>query len=217
MSKILKEGKSYTFSDYFDLNCSTKELIKEFGYGYHLEELVLPRSDRSFPSLALLKESYIKKLPLISLNSETAKREFYVATFLFAILDYLPIEINVEYALDGGDNLRGVVEYFLQFQHTSPNNVPNNVIVIEAKRGDLDRGFTQLAIELIALEKVLDTKNPFLYGIVTLGDIWQFGILERDRHLIKKDLNAYPLISSLETLCAILIGILDPLEKSGLN
>ena len=77
-------------------------------------------------------------------------------------------------------------------------------------KGDLDRGFTQLAIERIALDKVFDQTNALLYGIVTLGDVWQFGVLDRNFHLIKKDLNAYPLLSSLETLCSILIGILDP-------
>jgi hypothetical protein len=31
MSTILKEDKKYTFSDYFELNNPTKEIIEEFG------------------------------------------------------------------------------------------------------------------------------------------------------------------------------------------
>ncbi|MFZ4665645.1 MAG: hypothetical protein ACOYME_04395 [Prochlorotrichaceae cyanobacterium] len=209
MSKILKEGKSYTFSDYFDFNYPIDEILSEFGYHFVLEALELPQSQGDFSALSNLRESYTKKLPFISLNSEAAKREFYIAPFLLGILDYCSMEIKVEYPLDGGENLSGYVDYLLQLRHENMTHF-SNLIIIEAKKGDLEKGFTQLAIELIALDKILEPSHSLLYGAITLGDIWRFGILERDRHLIKKDLNAYPLLANLETLCSILIGILDP-------
>jgi len=48
-----------------------------------------------------------------------------------------------------------------------------NLLVIEAKNDDLTRGFTQLAVELIALAEV--EENNILYGAVTIGDVWRFG------------------------------------------
>ena len=211
MGHILKPGKKYTFSDYFELNYPTKEVLEEFGYAYCFEQLCLPQSARVIAPLAALREMYIRKLPHISLTSEAAKREFYVAPLLLELLNYLSFEINVEYPLDAGENLSGNIDYFM----TSANNM----VILEAKKGDMEKGFTQLAVELIALDKYLETPQPDLYGAVTLGDVWRFGILERATHRLKKDMNAYTLLSDLEQIVSILIGILQlatPPEKDSL-
>ncbi|RKZ74232.1 MAG: hypothetical protein DRR19_30280 [Candidatus Parabeggiatoa sp. nov. 1] len=201
MGKILKAGKKYTFSDYFELNNPTREIIEEFGYKYNFEELVLPKTSKAINHLDRLRQTYIKKLPLISLTSETAKRQFYISPLLLELLEYIRAEINVEYPLDAGENLSGNIDYLLKFT--------NNFIIIEAKKGDLEKGFNQLAVELIALDRVIETKQETLYGAVTLGDVWIFGALERQSKLLKKDMNAYTILSDLENLILILIGILE--------
>ncbi len=38
---IFKEGKKYTFSDYFDLNYPTEEIVEELGYSFSLEVITL--------------------------------------------------------------------------------------------------------------------------------------------------------------------------------
>ncbi len=201
MGKILKEGKVYTFSDYFNLNHPTKEIIAEFGYHYSFAALDLPKSLKALNSLDRLRETYIKKLPCISLTSEAAKREFYISPLLLEILDYIQIDINVEYPLDAGENLSGTLDYFLK-------NI-NSFVIIEAKKGDLEKGFNQLAIELIALDKTLETPQQILYGVVTLGDIWRFGALERNEKRLQKDMNMYRLPADLEELFLVLLGILE--------
>ncbi|MCP4399353.1 MAG: hypothetical protein GY801_18875, partial [bacterium] len=42
---IFKEGKKYTFSDYFDLNYPTEEIVEELGYSFSLEVITLPESE----------------------------------------------------------------------------------------------------------------------------------------------------------------------------
>lgn len=204
MSKILKEGKAYTFSDYFNLNHPTKEIIAEFDYLYSFAALELPKSSKLLNSLDRLRDTYIKKLPFISLTSEAAKREFYIAPLLLEILDYIQIDINVEYPLEAGENLNGTLDYLLK-------NI-NSFVIIEAKKGDLEKGFNQLAIELIALDKTLEIPQQHLYGVVTLGDIWRFGVLERNEKKLQKDMNVYRLPADLEELFLVLLGIL---EKTG--
>ncbi|MDM8527165.1 hypothetical protein QUF58_03035 [Anaerolineales bacterium HSG24] len=201
METILKSGKKYTFSDYFEMNHPTKEIVAEFGYTYRFEELTLPQAIRSLAGVARLRESYKKKLPLISLNSEVARREFYIAPLLLELLEYVQAEINVEYPLDAGENLSGTIDYLLSFT--------NRMVIIEAKKGDLERGFNQLAVELIALDKTIDSDQTRLYGAVTLGDVWRFGLLERESRLLKKDMNAYTLLSDLEQVLTILLGMLE--------
>lgn len=198
---ILRKDKKYTFSDYFDLNCSTREIVAEFGYRYAFEKLTLPRTSREIGPLDRLENTYIRKLPLIALESEAARREFYISPLLLEMLDYIEANIDVEYPLDGGENLNGAVDYFIK--------ASNNILIIDAKKGDMEKGFNQLAVELIALDKYDDSGAEVLYGAVTLGDIWRFGCLEREGKWLKKDMNAYVLLSELNVLFSILIGILE--------
>ena len=100
MSKILKEGKKYTFSDYFKLNNPTREIVEEFGYTYIFEQLTLPKSSKEISLLNELRHTYTEKLPLISLTSKAAKREFYISPLLLELLNHIRTEIHVEYPLD---------------------------------------------------------------------------------------------------------------------
>ncbi|OQY58196.1 MAG: hypothetical protein B6245_13115 [Desulfobacteraceae bacterium 4572_88] len=202
---VLNKGKKYTFSDYFELNNPTKEILREFGYEYDFKELNLPETKMEIRSLEKLRNTYVRKLPFISLNSETAKREFYISPLLLEILDYLNAEINVEYPLDAGENLSGTIDYLIKYS--------SNILIVEAKKGDLEKGFNQLAIELIAMDKYEESPPRILYGAVTLGDIWRFGILLREEKQLKKDMNAYVIPSDLERLLAILLGILETQES----
>jgi len=201
MGSIFKPGKKYSFSDYFELNQPTKEIIAEFGYEYHFEPLTLPEANREVSLRERLRDMYLKKLPLISLTSEAAKREFYIAPLLLELLDYTRAEIDVEYPLDAGENLSGNIDYLLKFMQ--------QMVIIEAKKGDLERGFNQLAVELIALDKVSPATPHALYGAVTLGDVWRFGMLDREAKTLKKDMHVYTLLADVEKILSTLIGILE--------
>jgi len=89
---IFKKDKKYTFSDYFELNNPTKEILEEFGYRYGFEELSLPKTGQEIKSLENLRRTYLKKLPHISLNSEIAKREFYISPLLLEMVRHVFLE-----------------------------------------------------------------------------------------------------------------------------
>ncbi len=82
-------------------------------------------------------------------------------------------------------------------------------MVLEAKQSDIRRGFTQLAVELIALEKSVDNETAILYGAVTNGDDWKFGTLNRENQLISEDIKLYRVPEGLEELVRVLVGILS--------
>ncbi|USR89540.1 hypothetical protein NEA10_11645 [Phormidium yuhuli AB48] len=46
------------------------------------------------------------------------------------------------------------------------------------------------------------------YGVVSTGDIWQFGRLNCQQHQVEQDLNLYRVPADLEQLFPILIAIL---------
>ncbi len=198
---ILEQNKSYTFSDYFKLTCPTRDILSELGYHFKSEQLILPEKVISNPHFESLKNLYYKKLPHISLNSEIAKREFLISPLLISLLDYIDIEIDVEYSIYINEQLKGTIDYLLKSA--------TNLIVIEAKNSDLDKGFTQLAIELIAMDNYLENTQPLIYGAVSMGDMWRFGMLDRATKTISKDIDAFLVPSHIEKLFAVLLGILE--------
>ncbi len=88
-----------------------------------------------------------------------------------------------------------------------------DLLVIEAKRDNLENGFTQLAVELIALDQWTNSDTPILYGSVTTGNDWRFGEFHRQQRQIIQDFKLYRVPEELEILIGILIGLLS--KESG--
>jgi hypothetical protein len=199
---IFKKNKKYTFSDYFEMNHPTKEIAAEFGYSFAFEVIQLPKySDYDKDFVKTLQETYYTILPKINLNSEMAKREFLVAPLLLEIARTSDITINIEYSLNVNDKLSGLLDYFLVTNQ--------DLIIIEAKKKDIDNGFNQLVAELIALDKLEDNENiEYIYGAVTLGDIWKFGILDRKNKHIIKNIHSHTIPEDTGEVFSTLMGIL---------
>ncbi len=197
--KILQEDQSYTFSSYFDLPYETDDILREFDYSFIKTELSLPQTDRTVvDELLLIKEKIRRVLPLISLSSETARRETLVAPILLEIIAICNCQLKIEYPLRVSDRLKGTLDYLLQSRH--------DLLVIEAKKDDLTKGFTQLAVELIALSEITD--QDIFYGAVTTGNLWQFGKLDKIEKTIYQDLNLFKIPNDLLDLGKVLLGIL---------
>ncbi|AOY80237.1 hypothetical protein BJP36_10205 [Moorena producens JHB] len=200
---IFKENRKYTFSDYFAMTNPTEEIVGEFGYSFAIEVIDLPKSTNyDLDIIQQLNHTYYTIIPKISLTSEIAKREFLIAPLILEIAKLLPVKVNVEYPLDINDQLGGALDYLLK--------TSQNLIIIEAKKKDIDGGFNQLAAELIALDKYEESESiEVLYGAVTLGDIWKFGTLERKRKHIAKTIQSQTIPRDTEEIFSILIGILS--------
>jgi hypothetical protein len=87
-------------------------------------------------------------------------------------------------------------------------HIIHSLVVVEAKRDDLTRGFTQLAVEMIALS-MLEESPSLLYGAVTIGNLWIFGTLETAHRTITQDIGLYTLPDDLHDLVRTLVGILE--------
>lgn len=138
--KILQEGVSYTFRSYFELPNDTDEVLAEFGYRFERQRLQLPKTTREIEHLLELQQQLEETIPYVTLSSETAKREILIAPVLTRVAVMCRRLLRIEYPLKVNDQLQGNLDYFIQSGR--------GLIVIEAKRDDLTRGFTQLAVEL---------------------------------------------------------------------
>ncbi len=201
-NNIISENSSYSFSDYFKLVDYRDEIIEYFGYSFHLSNYKFPEINNESIQLEILKKNIEKNINYVGINSDIAKREFMIAPILMNLIDYTHPKIKVEFPLNFNQQLRGTLDYYLQSK--------NNLLIIEAKNSDLERGFMQLAVELIALDKWNDEEpETKIYGAVSTGNIWQFSILDRKTKIITQDLNLYRIPTDLTELFSILVSILD--------
>ncbi|NEZ55601.1 hypothetical protein [Adonisia turfae] len=199
MPKLLDKDASYTFRSYFELPYDTDEVLAEFGYSYTQKRLSLPKTDKTLSGLDQLKTQIEETLPYVQLTSESAKREVLVAPVLTRVATLCHQVLRFEYSLKVSNWLQGNLDYLIRAQH--------QVIVVEAKRDDLTRGFTQLAVEMIALAMVDDAPST-IYGAVTMGNLWIFGVLDQQKKLITQDIGGYQVPDDVEDLVRVLVGIL---------
>jgi len=207
VKSIFTEGKKYTFSDYFELGNPTDEIINALGYSFFTQPLDLPRKNNISPELInRLSTVYYSILPKISVNSEIAKREVMIAPVLHAVIQYINARLNIEYSVSINDKLSGTIDYLFRSSQ--------ELIVIEAKKGDLDRGFNQLAAEMIAMDLYEEEQTDLtrVYGAITIGEVWRFAVLEREKKHLIKDIHTFRFPEDLHDLLSILSGMLEKEE-----
>lgn len=197
--RILQEGQSYTFRSYFEMPYEADEILAELGYTLLKTRLELPRTSRQLERLEELRLRIDDSLPLVSLSSETARRETLVAPVLLEVARYCQCQVRIEYPLSVNNWLKGNLDYFLKRN--------TGLLVVEARNDDLTRGFTQFAAELIAISEV--EEGDVFYGAVTIGDVWRFGRLEKTTQKIFQDVSLYRIPDDLEDLMKLLVGILE--------
>ncbi|NEQ97881.1 MAG: hypothetical protein F6K30_14370 [Cyanothece sp. SIO2G6] len=207
---IIQADQSYTFTDYFRLNFAPSDILGYFGVTLHKQFLTLPQHPADLDRVADLQQRIESSLPRLSLTSEMARREFLIAPVLMELLHHTDAMLNVEYPVSVSNLLKGTLDYFLRWRNTTPMGVSSqNFLVIAARNEDLERGFVQLAVELIALDQWIETDQPILWGAVSTGTIWQFGRCDRVQRQVTQALTLYRVPTDLVDLMRILVGIVS--------
>ncbi|MBD2301466.1 hypothetical protein [Nostoc sp. FACHB-190] len=197
---LLDPNRSYTFSNYFELGFAVDDLVTEFGYTFERKFLNLPQYSGTLDRVAELKQRLEEILPYIDLENEATRREILIAPVVIELIHYSHAKLKIEYNIKVNNQLQGNLDYYLRNQ--------SNVIVIEAKQADINKGFTQLATEMIALDRWLDSNQTEILGAVTTGNIWQFGILYRKPQIIEQAINLYRVTEELEVIIRIMLAAL---------
>ena len=197
--KILQEGTSYTFQSYCEMTAEPEDILADLGYKLLTARLVLPRTRLVLSWEAELQARLERSLLVVTLTSETARRETLVAPILLEVAHHCHAQLRIEYPLSVSDWLKGNLDYLMRSTQS--------MVVIEAKKDDLTRGFTQLAAELIALAQSQSLAS--VYGAVTIGDAWRFGYLDAVNKTITQDIALYRIPDDLPQVMGTLVGILE--------
>jgi hypothetical protein len=194
---LLDPNRSYTFSNYYELGFPVDDLVAEFGYSFERKFLDLPQYSGTLDRLIDLKQRIEEVLPYVDLENEATRREMLIAPIVTDLIHYSRAKLRIEYTIKVDNRLQGNLDYYLRSN--------TNLIVIEAKHADINKGFTQLATEMIALDKLTDSAQTEILGAVTTGNVWQFGILYRQTQNIEQAINLYRVTEELEAVVRILL------------
>ena len=78
------------------------------------------------------------------------------------------------------EKLSGTPDYIIASRSELGKNVLGLplVLVVEAKQNDFTKGWGQCLAELVAAQKLNEQPSKSVYGIVTDGELWQFGYVQ---------------------------------------
>jgi hypothetical protein len=196
--RILDPNESYTFAKYFELPFSPKDILSDLDCQLVRTSLDLPQSLLPPERIEALQTQIEQRLKVVSSRSELARRETLITPILFDVCIHAQIQLNIEYPVRVSNWLKGTLDYYLD---------DLGILIVEAKQSDLDHGFLQLAVEMIAIDQWTSNPRPTLYGAVTNGEDWKFATFDRQSRQVTEDRKLYRVPEELAILTQILAAI----------
>jgi hypothetical protein len=115
------------------------------------------------------------------LGTEKARSEFIIAPLLFELRELLDRQVGLftgaDFTIDASSGLNGVCDFLLTRSSSEVSIKAPVVVLIEAKKGELNSGWGQCMAEMIAAQRFNQADGqdiPSIYGSVTTGTQWQF-------------------------------------------
>lgn len=115
------------------------------------------------------------------LGTEKARSEFIIAPLLFELRELLDRQVGlfsgVDFTIDIPSGLNGVCDFLLTRSSSEVSIKAPVVVLIEAKKGELNGGWGQCIAEMVAAQRFNQADGqdiPCIYGSVTTGTQWQF-------------------------------------------
>jgi hypothetical protein len=123
-----------------------------------------------------------KSAPLAAtVGTEKVRSELIIAPLLFEFRELLDRQVSLfsgtDFSIDLESGLTGVCDFLLTRSTSEVMIEAPAIIIIEAKKGELNGGWGQCAAEMVAAQKFNAASRhevPTIYGSVTTGTCWQF-------------------------------------------
>jgi hypothetical protein len=158
------------------------------------------RDEALFPAIGTIEPSdwlryALDKGKSLAVTSEKARSEFIVAPVLTACREILQEKIHIfsGVALNAAPErgLKGECDFILARTSSAYSLQGPLMVIVEAKKHDLDVGLAQCAAQLVGA-RIYNEKDgrptPVVYGCVTDGERWQFLKLEGQELILQPQL-----------------------------
>jgi hypothetical protein len=169
------------------------QVQQEFSIRAQRQDFIL--AEEVQPSENFLREFEFTVASFAVFRSESARTEAIIFPILREVYKSYSDRVSlwIQEPLEYDARLKGTPDYLVA--NKSPLGVTvftkPLLAVVEAKKNDFEYGWGQCLAELVAVQKLNGEEHLIVYGIVTDGEFWQFGKLEKD--LFTQNALSYPL------------------------
>ena len=175
-----------------------RKVKQTFGINTIEDQKFLPEI-QPIAASATLTDFLAESLPLaIATGSEKARSELIISPVLLEVRKILKRKISLfsgtDFTVDSALGLNGVCDFVLSRSTEQLEVEAPAVMIVEAKKSDLNPGIGQCIAEMIAAQKFNEINNqpiPTIYGSVTNGTVWRF--LQLTEQTVTIDFTDYPL------------------------
>jgi hypothetical protein len=159
---------------------------------------IFPALEPIVPSQTLV-DILLETLPLaVASPSEKAKSELLISPILVEVRRYLKRQVSLfsgqDFTVDASLGLSGVCDFLLSQSAEQLEIEAPVVVMVEAKKADLNTGMGQCMAEMVAAQRfnqAAEQPVETVYGCVSSGILWRFLKLEQQQMTI--DLKDYGL------------------------
>jgi len=166
------------FSDFKNIG----EVQKKYNIKYKEEVFIKAREIQ--PSEHFVKDFGFYKENLDVFSSEASRSEVIISPILREVYKqyYTKYSFWIQKSISCDDILCGTPDYIFSEKSELGKTVLEKpiIIIVEAKRNDFEQGWGQCLAELVASQRINDDSERPVYGVVTDGNLWQFGKLKKD-------------------------------------
>jgi hypothetical protein len=187
---------------------SLADVLRHYRISYLKQGFEITKSTKASDSL---KEEIRFNMEEIAYDvSEAALCEFIINPVLRAAwkpyTDVLAFWVRQPIQYD--DELTGIPDYMFSKRSDLGKIIFETpyVAVVEAKKDDFTGGWAQCSLEMYAIQKINNDDNLPIFGIVTNGDIWEFGKLEGSLFIEYEDKYV---LKDIDTIISALTSILE--------
>jgi hypothetical protein len=153
-------------------------------YNIRYEEgTFISSTDAALPDI-FIEEFKFNKENIDIFSSEASRSELIISPLLREVYKNHSKNYSfwIQKTISFDDVLSGTPDYIFSRKSPLGKTVLETliVIVVEAKKNDFEQGWGQCLAELVASQKINNSSDNPVYGVVTDGNLWQFGRLLAD-------------------------------------
>jgi len=179
------------------------EVQKEYKIKYE-EGIFISALDIVVPQ-TFIEEFRFNKENIDIFSSEASRSELIISPLLREIYKRHSKNYSfwIQKPISFNEVLSGTPDYIFSKRSALGKTVLETpiVIVVEAKKNDFEQGWGQCLAELVASQKINNNETNSVYGVVTDGNLWQFGRLQE--HLFTKNEKNYTIDNMQELFGAL--------------
>lgn len=146
----------------------------------------------------------------VSINSEKARSEMIISPILLEVRRKFNSEISlfsgVDFTVDSERGLNGFCDFILSLYKEQLYVRAPVITLVETKNENLKSGLAQCIAEMVAAQLFNEQQGnsiKTIYGVVTIGTIWQF--LKLEENVVSIDLSEY-YIKDVKKILGILVN-----------